>query len=98
MIHDIINNVYKDYKAETSKINPYLEAQLQSSFQAPQNESQRSELREERPQQPLPFNSPDENRSDLRRSSQTRKPTCRFWSCLRNYCCALCCCCCVLRM
>ena len=61
-------------ETETSEINPYAIAQAQSASDASLNESQSSELREEKSQQPLPSNSQDENRSDLRRSTRTRKP------------------------
>ena len=80
MIHDIINNVYKeDYKAETSA-----EVQPQSTSNAPLNKSQSSKLREKRSQQLLPFNSQDENRSDLRRLTRTRKPPDRFGSSINS--------------
>ena len=65
-------------ESELSKIDPYAVARPQSTSNAPLNESQSSELREERSQQALPSNSRDENRSDLRRSTRTRKPPDRF--------------------
>ena len=61
-------------EAKTSKLNPYVEAQPQSTPDAPLNKSQNSKLREERSQQSLPSIFQDENRSDLRRSTRTRKP------------------------
>ena len=75
---------YPTCKAETSEVNPsvssptheteaneidlYAVARPQSTSNALLNESQSSELREDRSQQALPSNSRDENRSDLRPS------------------------------
>ena len=66
------------HETEANEINPYAVARPQSTPNAPLNESQSSELREERSQQALPSNSRDENRSDLRRSTRMRKPPDRF--------------------
>ena len=65
-------------KKQANEINPYAVAQPQSTPNAPLNKSQSSELSEEKFQQALPSNSRDENRSDLRRSTRTRKPPDRF--------------------
>ena len=65
-------------KAETSEINPYLDAQPQLTSDAPLNESQRSEWRKERTQQPSPSISQNENCLDLRRSTRTHKLPDRF--------------------
>ena len=62
------------HKTETSEIDPYAVARPQSTSNTPLNDSQSSELREERSQQTLPSTSQDKNRSDLRRSTRTRKP------------------------
>ena len=66
------------HETEANEINPYAAGRPQSTPNAPLNESQSSELREERSQQALPSNSRDENRSDLRRSTRRRKPPDRF--------------------
>ena len=44
------------HETETSEIDPYAEARPQSTSNAPLNESQSSELRDKRSQQPLPSN------------------------------------------
>ena len=78
---------YPTSEAETSEVNPSVSSPTheteandrpQSTPNAPLNESQSSELREERSQQALPSNSRDENHSDLRRSTRTRKPPDRY--------------------
>ena len=66
------------HKTKTSEIDPYAIARPQSISNFPLNESQSSELCEERSQQPLSSNSQDENRSDLRHSTRTHKPPDRF--------------------
>ena len=66
------------HETEANEIDPYAVGRPQSTPNAPLNESQSSELREEKSQQALPSNSRDENRSDLRRSTRTRKPPDRF--------------------
>ena len=60
------------HETDTSEIDPYAVARPQSTSNSLLNESQSSELREERSQQPLSSNSQDENRLDLRRSTRTR--------------------------
>ena len=66
------------HETEANEIDPYAVGRPQSTPNALLNESQSSELREEKSQQALPSNSRDENRSDLRRSTRTRKPPDRF--------------------
>ena len=69
---------YPTSKADTSEIDPYAVPRPQSTSNAPFNESQSSELPEERSQQSRPTNSQNKNRSDLRRSTRTRKSLDKF--------------------